>query len=125
MSVSNYSTKRHLTDRKAFDWNGRDDLYFASDCLWLINRPEPLGADDLPVFEIGRGLLKAVGARSAQAFVGNELAAFLVAVVAIHESVFFRFPVEALELIRIVALALLAQHALHVIRDARCDHDCV
>ena len=82
---------------------------------------QALGADDLAVLEVDRRFLEAVGAHGAQARVGDELAALLVLVVAVHEGVFFRLPVEALELVGDLRLALLAQHALHVIGDARRD----
>ena len=82
---------------------------------------QALGADDLAVLEVGRRLLEAVGAHRAQALVGDELAALFVLVIAVHEGVFLGLPVEALELVGVLRLALLAQHALHVVGDARRD----
>ena len=67
--------------------------------------------------EAHRRLLEAVGAHRAQAGVGDELAALLVLVVAVHEGVFLGLPVEALELVGDVGLALLAEHALQVVGD--------
>jgi hypothetical protein len=67
-------------------------------------------ADDLVILEVGRRLLKAVGAHRLKARVRDELAAFLVLGVAIHKGVFFRLPVEALELIGILGIAGLAKH---------------
>ena len=76
---------------------------------------EAFGADDLAVGEGGRGLLEAVGAHRAEAFIGDELTALFMVVVAVHEGVFLALPVEALELIGVLSLALLAKHALHVL----------
>ena len=42
-------------------------------------------------------------------------------VITIHEGVFFGLPVEALEVVGNVSLALLTQHPLHVVGDARRD----
>jgi hypothetical protein len=68
-----------------------------------------------PFSKPGRRLLEAVVAHGAQALVGDVLAAVGVLVVAVHEGVFLRRPVVALELVGIGAIALLAQHALHVL----------
>ena len=75
----------------------------------------------LPSCEVDGRFLEAVGAHGAQALVGDELAAFLMLGVAVHEGVFFGLPVEALELVGILGIAQLAQHALHVVGDARGD----
>ena len=53
----------------------------------------------LPSVEAGGRLLEAVGAHGPQALIGDELAALLVGVVAVHERVFLGLPVEALELV--------------------------
>ena len=75
----------------------------------------------LPSLKLDRRLLEAVGAHRAQPLIGDELPALLVAVVAVHEGVFLGLPVEALELVGVCRLALLAEHALHVVGDARRD----
>ena len=72
-------------------------------------------------FITDRRLLEAVRAHRPQTIVGDELPALLVVVIAVHEGVFFRLPVEALELVGVLGLTLLAQHALHVLGDARAD----
>ena len=41
--------------------------------------------------------------------------------VAVHESVFLGLPIEALELVGVLTFALLAEHALHVVGNARRD----
>ena len=84
-------------------------------------RIQTLGADDLAVLEGGGRLLEAVGAHRPQTVIGDVLAALGVLVVAVHEGVFFGLPVEALELVGIFGVAHVAQHALHVIGDARGD----
>ena len=82
---------------------------------------EALGADDLAVLEVRGRFLEAIGAHGAQTRVGDELAALLMLVVAVHEGVFLGLPVEALELVGVLGIAQLAQHALHVVGDARGD----
>src|SRR5258706_1113548 len=68
-----------------------------------------------------RGFLKAVRAHGPQPRIGYELSAFLVLVIAVHESVFFCFPVEALEFVGIGVVAHTAQHALDVVGNAGRD----
>ena len=80
---------------------------------------EPLRADDLSVLEGGRRFLEPVRAHGAQPVICHELAAFLMAVIAVHEGVFLRLPVEAFELVGDVALAHLAEDALQVIGEPR------
>ena len=80
---------------------------------------QALGADDRAVLEIRGRLLEAVCSHGAQTFVGDELPAFFMAMITVHEGVFLRFPVEALKLIRIFGFALLAQRTLHVVGDTR------
>ena len=75
----------------------------------------------LPSVNGGRRLLETIGSHRAQPLIGDELAALFVAVIAVHEGVFFGLPVEALELVGVFGLALLAQHPLHVVGDARGD----
>ena len=82
---------------------------------------ETLGADDLSVLEGGGRLLEAVVAHGAQALVGDVRATVLMLVVAVHERVFFGLPIEALELVGILGVAELPQHALHVVGEARGD----
>ena len=82
---------------------------------------ETLRSDELAVLEGGRRLLDAVGAHGAKPFVGDELAALGVAVIAVHEGVFLGLPVEALELVGDVGLAHFAEHAFEVVGEARRD----
>jgi hypothetical protein len=48
-------------------------------------------------------------------------ATVLVLVVSVHEGVFFRLPVEALELVSKLGVADVARHAFHVVGYARGD----
>ena len=76
---------------------------------------------DGAALDADRWLLEAVRAHRAQPGVGDELTALLVLVVAVHEGVFLGLPVEALEAVGDVRLALLPEHALHVVGEARGD----
>ena len=90
----------------------------------LLSRRRPArraAGRDGPALDADGGLLEAVGAHRTQPGIGDELAALLVLVVAVHEGVFFGLPVEALEPVGDIVLALLAEHALHVVGDPRRD----
>ena len=56
-------------------------------------------------FHTGRWFLEAIGAHRAKPRIGDELAALLMLMIAVHEGVFFGLPVEALELFGNVILA--------------------
>ena len=58
-----------------------------------------LRPDQLAILEAGRRFLDAVGSHGAQPFIGDEFAALGVAVIPVHEGVFFGLPIEALELV--------------------------
>ena len=67
---------------------------------------ETLRSNQLAVLEAGRGLLDAVVSHGAQPFIGDEFAALGIGVIPVHEGVFFGLPIEALELVRDVALPI-------------------
>ena len=104
--------------RAAFDRRALDDH------PWLLSRRRPArraaGAHG-PAFDCDGGLLEAVRAHRTQPGIGYELAALFVLVVTVHEGVFFALPVEALEPVGDIVLALLAEHAFHVVGDPRRD----
>jgi hypothetical protein len=64
------------------------------------------------------GLLEAICAHHSQPSIRDELAALLMLGVSVHDGVFFGLPVEPLELVGALNVALLAKDALHVVGDA-------
>ena len=82
---------------------------------------ETLRSDKLAVLETRRRFLDAVGARGAQPFIGDKLAALRMGVIPVHEGVFFGLPIETLELVSDVGLPDFAEHAFQVVGQSRCD----
>lgn len=80
---------------------------------------EPLRTLDLAFGKTSGWFLEAVVAHGAQAFIGDKLAAVSILIVAVHEGVFFRPPVEALELGCIGVITQLGQDPLHGVGEAR------
>ena len=107
-----------LLAARSFDRRALDDH------PWLLSRGRPArrtAGAHRPAFDCDGGLLEPVGAHRTQPGIGDELAALFVLVVAVHEGVFLALPVKALEPVRDIVLALLAEHAFHVVGDPRRD----